>query len=1333
MNRDKLKFQYTKQDIPDSLKYHSDDSDSSEVSGLRKSKILKKNNIITPDNNSKDYEKEDNLSNKKHKSQTIKNINEDSFNHKPYTNIKNIRADSQKNEYLPCENRNNDNQDKEDNSKFIQKNDKKKEEIIFNSQNINNNENKREQNERTNSLIEDGFNINKNNYTKENKINDKEKNVKRKNEIENMKEAEQNNNDVNYEIKNTKNNPKNKKELPQNQISEQYKENEEYSIKGKKEGDNIDINNKKQKILKLLLEKKNNNSYEENNVNDTNNGNEEFDDEEREKENNIIMKYDYGSKNKRRKKISPKKTDFNNFTFNNKMKESEKKDNKGKSTNKKESSNIDEKEYNEKNDSNICFSPNSKNKLSINIKSKNELTEEDDENRKKEINEDEENNNIDNNKLQQDKTKALFNILEKLKQKKALENTQTNYINNELNKDEEIEEIEKKSEKIKEEKKNNLIKKEEKEIRKNKNCYKKMTNKREAKKSGLNNEELEKRKKLKVDLRDEINQKESFNEFKDDEISTVQNSSKLINNSYSNKKLSQPVKEKKTYNKETNYKKNNSIRNNSNVGNRYKNLMENTNPKDEIIVNDLPTSNLDKSFDTANTYIKRRVPKSSNSINIYKPKKINNNIRNKTLIENNSNSVNPNQNIFLNNSNNIFNSPSYCKNNYSKSNKKTNTNFCEYPLDNSNPNYIRERNNIDMDINEGGPLNSSFDAYMKANMNNLNRNNNQNIFNVNNNLYYGIVNNKFNSLGYNQKRNIPNDNFNKNITNINTYINNNYYRNEEGNKSIGYLNNGVNNNIFDNNNDYNINNYKNINNHFNRINNQQFCDYNKNNNINKNLLLNNNLIPLRTYGNKPLNDFNDIYDNDNNIFNNSTDIPRRFTSSHINQPLNDLNQQSKINNYILNTSPSYQSNQNTSRKDTSINIEDLLVLEEKYRDIIIALKRNKQMHNECFEFWNYYYNCSLYGHLEKLFKLPEDSLNVQISIKLMLISIMICYDYSYEIDILNGDFSILEDILSFNHQNLIIIFEHILSKISSESKSNIWVHKLRNLIDIFNKKNINNLEYNKAKDRHMSPVDKIVYNKTVIIQNIRVLLKNYKTSRINYLTSIFKKINDKTYEEINTFFRENILRTDNLSGSVLASVFLKENKNFQTEPAPYIKTKNRKPYSLILDLDETLIHFKVNNEDESEGVLQIRPGVIQFLEQVGKYYELIIFTAATQDYGDLLIDSIEENNLYFEHRFYRQHTVIIGNDFVKDLTRIGRPLDKMIIVDNMPQNFRLQKENGINIKAFWGEDENDNALEELGIILTNIAKEGGDLRIGLMKYRDEIIRKVTSNISKNNY
>ena len=38
----------------------------------------------------------------------------------------------------------------------------------------------------------------------------------------------------------------------------------------------------------------------------------------------------------------------------------------------------------------------------------------------------------------------------------------------------------------------------------------------------------------------------------------------------------------------------------------------------------------------------------------------------------------------------------------------------------------------------------------------------------------------------------------------------------------------------------------------------------------------------------------------------------------------------------------------------------------------------------------------------------------------------------------------------------------------------------------------------------------------------------------------------------------------------------------------------------------------------------------------------------------------------------------------------------------------------------------------LSPILITIAEEGGDIRKGLAKYRDEIVEKVTSNISKNN-
>ena len=76
-------------------------------------------------------------------------------------------------------------------------------------------------------------------------------------------------------------------------------------------------------------------------------------------------------------------------------------------------------------------------------------------------------------------------------------------------------------------------------------------------------------------------------------------------------------------------------------------------------------------------------------------------------------------------------------------------------------------------------------------------------------------------------------------------------------------------------------------------------------------------------------------------------------------------------------------------------------------------------------------------------------------------------------------------------------------------------------------------------------------------------------------------------------------------------------------------------------------------------------------------------------------------------------------------------MDKIIIVDNMPQNYRLQKENGIMIKPFWGEDDSDIALISLGEILNKIYKEFDDVRKGIMFYKNDILNNVSSQISRN--
>ena len=57
-------------------------------------------------------------------------------------------------------------------------------------------------------------------------------------------------------------------------------------------------------------------------------------------------------------------------------------------------------------------------------------------------------------------------------------------------------------------------------------------------------------------------------------------------------------------------------------------------------------------------------------------------------------------------------------------------------------------------------------------------------------------------------------------------------------------------------------------------------------------------------------------------------------------------------------------------------------------------------------------------------------------------------------------------------------------------------------------------------------------------------------------------------------------------------------------------------YTLVLDLDETLIHFEIDEDvpdDEEPGYYLIRPGALKFLSELSEYFEIVVFTAAMPD------------------------------------------------------------------------------------------------------------------------
>jgi Dullard-like phosphatase family protein len=166
---------------------------------------------------------------------------------------------------------------------------------------------------------------------------------------------------------------------------------------------------------------------------------------------------------------------------------------------------------------------------------------------------------------------------------------------------------------------------------------------------------------------------------------------------------------------------------------------------------------------------------------------------------------------------------------------------------------------------------------------------------------------------------------------------------------------------------------------------------------------------------------------------------------------------------------------------------------------------------------------------------------------------------------------------------------------------------------------------------------------------------------------------------------------------------------------PPLKSGSTHKKTLILDLDETLVHsvttqtkkaalslmFKIHNKPNVVHVL-FRPYAEEFLQKAAELYELVIFTASQKYYADYVINKLDSKNLV-AHRLYREHCVISSKKFIKDLSNIGRPLKDVIIVDNSPVAYEWNSDCAIPIETWIGK-EDDNALEQLLEVLKDLSQ-----------------------------
>ena len=468
---------------------------------------------------------------------------------------------------------------------------------------------------------------------------------------------------------------------------------------------------------------------------------------------------------------------------------------------------------------------------------------------------------------------------------------------------------------------------------------------------------------------------------------------------------------------------------------------------------------------------------------------------------------------------------------------------------------------------------------------------------------------------------------------------------------------------------------------------------------------------------------------------------------------------------------------------SEIKLDDLIIYDERLNDILVALSNNNyeiDASNECAEFFVFYFHSSLQKKFPDFFN-DKNKIIIESANNLTLLAIIITYHLSLTKDILKEIIDMITKIFSLLKNNLYLTVKKI-----QISYGDTFVEKNKFYFRTFNyylrAQNLMNI-------REDDIIFKIDHNCRLITNDLKKIIKIYQQINNFYYSdfiALFNNISVLSEKDLKDYFyarvygfinndknadkkdssnakkRQAIGHTNNkynnssngmdseynennLDNADIISVkssksshyygkidkhnfkiikLLEEYEKKKIE-APFIKIPNKKKYTIVLDLDETLINIEIKEIETNKCILHFRPGLFSFLTDIKPFCELITFTSASKEYAQPIINEIELKNKYFDYNFFREHSIICGNDFVKDISRIGRDMKKIIIVDNMKENFRLNLENGIKIASFNGYG-NDNVLYELKNMIILFYRQGyEDLTMALKDYSNEIKKKIS--------
>ena len=275
-----------------------------------------------------------------------------------------------------------------------------------------------------------------------------------------------------------------------------------------------------------------------------------------------------------------------------------------------------------------------------------------------------------------------------------------------------------------------------------------------------------------------------------------------------------------------------------------------------------------------------------------------------------------------------------------------------------------------------------------------------------------------------------------------------------------------------------------------------------------------------------------------------------------------------------------------------------------------------------------------------------------------------------------------------NLNKIIISILKTLTCVPSNSQIIYYITPIKKIIDI------NDLDIEEKIKNRISEINKLI----ILLQENKDL--NEKLLQIEKLKEINNNIdnfNKKEEEIISNEFEEELKNYDN-NQKILPEFEISKYK-----------------YSVIIELDETLVHYC---EENDKYFVKVRFGCETFLQYIHNFCEIIIVSTSGVEYSDIIIDNLNKNNCFINYRIYTEKYSNLN------LSKINRDMNKTFFICHEDNCINAPESNIIKLKEFDG-DEKDKEFVKLHKEFKNIEKtEINDVKYIIPNLRNNIMKEI---------